>query len=72
MGMPLLQNFLAAGPLMAQCELTSSLESVPVTLCWPDPEPYLTSCECNRMDRCTFMSFTTEPHVTFMKLGQFS
>ena len=66
-GIPLLQNFFAVGPLTAQCELTSSLESVPVTLCCPDPDPYLTSCECSRMERCTFISFTTEPHVTFGK-----
>lgn len=64
--MPLSQNFFAVGPLTAQCELTSSLSSTPVTLCCPDPEPYLTSCECSRIDRCTFISFTTDPHVTLM------
>lgn len=25
-----------------------SLNSLPVIDCWPDPVPYLTSCECKR------------------------
>lgn len=37
------------GPLMIQCELTSSEVSTPVTDCWPLPVPYFTSCECNRL-----------------------
>ena len=54
-------------PLIAQWELTSSLTSVPVTLCCPDPDPYLTSWECRRILWCTFWSFKTDPHVTWVK-----
>lgn len=48
---------------ICQCELTSSLLAIPVTDCWPDPEPYLTSWECNRIGSATFCIFNTEPKV---------
>lgn len=43
-----LSHDLPSSLITAQWLFASSCSSVPVTDCWPDPVPYLTSCECNR------------------------
>ena len=41
------------------------LKNVKKFTCWPEPDPYLTSCECRRAFELTFISFTVDVHVTY-------
>merc|ERR1711971_529871 len=54
---------------MVQWLLTSSLTTVPVTDCCPDPDPYLTSWLWRLTLWCPFISFTELPHVTVWGLA---